>query len=175
MEKKVIVIYYSRSGNSKLVAENITKELGCDIEEIKSQSDYAGILGYIRALMDVIFKNEPEVGLSKRLINKYDLVIVGGPMWGSSLSSPVRSFLNKYKQQFTQVAFFLTQGGSVGRNNYFSQAKESAGIDPVAFLTVTEGELKNKTYTNKIARFISELQLEKKSTDTDRSLQIASV
>ena len=46
---KALVVYFSRTGGTKKVAEAISNILSCDIEEIVDTKDRTGLLGYIRS------------------------------------------------------------------------------------------------------------------------------
>jgi hypothetical protein len=39
-------------------------------------------------------------------------VIVGGPVWGGRIASPVRTYLRQHGSDFRSTAFFVTQGGA---------------------------------------------------------------
>lgn len=42
----------------------------------------------------------------------YDVVVLGTPVWGGTMSSPTRTYIETNKSKFNRVAFFCTQGGS---------------------------------------------------------------
>jgi menaquinone-dependent protoporphyrinogen IX oxidase len=44
-------------------------------------------------------------------MGEYDLVLIGTPIWACTMASPVRSFLQEYKEKLPRVAFFCTMGG----------------------------------------------------------------
>ena len=54
---KVLVVYYSRTGNTRFVAETIAQSLEADIEEIKDRKNRMGIFGFLRADMKPYSKN----------------------------------------------------------------------------------------------------------------------
>ncbi|MGZ3747924.1 MAG: flavodoxin family protein [Pseudobdellovibrionaceae bacterium] len=159
--KNILVVYYSRSGNTRKVAEEIAQRIGCDIQEIKSTHAYPmGYRGYQKALLHAAFKKKPTIKLDNSNLSQYDLVIVGGPVWGGTLSPPVRSFLETYKNQIKNVAFFLTQGGTFGRQRLFFQMTEVCGKTPLAFLAVNDSDLHGENYQKRVAWFLRELKLE---------------
>ncbi|MFZ3229513.1 MAG: hypothetical protein WA160_04860 [Pseudobdellovibrio sp.] len=159
MKKKIIVVYYSRTGKSKLIAEELSRKLNCDIEEIKTHSNYNGFLGYMRALNDVLLKKEPKINQLKKLAANYDLVVIGGPIWGSSVSGPIRSYLTKNKDYFSQVACFITQGGTSGKQHYLKQVKQIINKKPIGSFAVSERDFKNESYKKFITKFISDLNI----------------
>ena len=54
---KTLVVFYSRTGTTKKVGENIAKILKCDSEEIFDTKDRMGVVGYMQAGKDAMFKN----------------------------------------------------------------------------------------------------------------------
>jgi len=147
---KTIVVFYSRTNNTKLVANIISKMLKCDIEEIIDTRNREGFFGYIRAGYESTFKKLTVIKKTKYNSSKYDLVIIGTPVW-AGLSSPVRTYLSKNKN-LKKVAFFCTMGGS-GNKRTFRQM-EGLSKKPLATLTLTERELKTVDYQNKIKTFV---------------------
>lgn len=79
---KVLVVYYSQTGNTKLVAEAIAESLNADIEEISDEKDRAGVFGFLRSGYEAIFKKLTETQQPiKHKPEEYDLTIIGSPVW----------------------------------------------------------------------------------------------
>lgn len=156
--KKILVVYYSRSGETKKVAEDLARKLHGDLEEIKTAETYTGFIGYQRALYHSLFDIMPKVERIKKNLTDYDLILIGGPMWGGSMSAPVRSFLSKYKEKLKDVVFFCSQGAIFRRDNLFSQMQYVAGIIPWGTLSVSSRELNNGTYKKNSTGFVAKLQ-----------------
>lgn len=155
--EKVIVVYYSRTGRTKTLAREIAHKLGCAIEEIKTPTAYTGFLGYQVALLQATFKTTPKIRPLQNNLAAYDLVILGGPVWGGNICSPLRTFFQNYGKDTKNVAFIATQGGNVGRKHIFEKMRKALGRSPLATLDVTERDFKNGLYKNSISTFISKL------------------
>ena len=125
---KSLIVYYSRSGNTKKVAEALGKRLNCDpaergqghaqradLEEIKTEKNYAGAMGWILAGKEGSQKTPAKIGAIEKNPADYDLVIFGTPIWGWNISSPLRAYLEQNKDKFKKVAAFCTMGGSYGK------------------------------------------------------------
>ena len=94
---KTLVVCYSRTGNTALLADKISKLFGADSDRIICKESYDGWLGYwCRAFHSL---NDTKVAIEDAKLSpaKYDLVIVGGPVWGSRIASPVRTYLRQQK------------------------------------------------------------------------------
>ena len=155
--EKILVVYFSQSGHTKKLAKEISRNLKCDIEEIKTTSSYGGFLGYQRALLQSILKLKPKIKSIRHNLENYDLVIIGGPVWAGSISSPVRSFLSHNKKKLNDVAFFLTRGGPFEKSNLFDQMEQALGKNSLATLSVSDKELDNGKFKKNITTFMSEL------------------
>lgn len=78
---KSLVVYYSRTGKTKFVAETAAAELGSDIEEIVDLKNREGKLGWMSATQDASRGKETEIAPTKKVPNDYDLLIIGTPVW----------------------------------------------------------------------------------------------
>lgn len=156
---KILVVYFSRSGETKTLAREISQKLNCALEEIKPLKSYSGILGYQRALLQALFKRTPDIRPLQNNINDFELVILGSPVWNGSLSGPARSFIAKHKSELKNVAFFATQGGKYGQKKIFEQMKNYSEKTPLAVLSVTDKEISSGTYKNSVSSFVSKLNL----------------
>jgi flavodoxin len=151
------VAYYSRSGNSRVVAEEIARSLGSGaaIEEIRDTVDRSGSRGYWRSFLEGMFGMTTTLEASGRRLSEYDLVIIGGPVWVGAPSSPVRSWLRAHRRELPAVAFFLTHGGSA-RDKVLATMAKVGGRTPVAVLSVRERELGTPEAGAMIAAFAAD-------------------
>lgn len=101
--KKDIVVYYSRKGSNKFLAEKISKSLNCDIESIKPRLNI-----FLFFLMKINFG----IRNLKRNLKEYDRVILCGPVWMGKLVVPLRSFINKYSDSIDKLVFVTCCGSS---------------------------------------------------------------
>lgn len=149
---KVLVVYYSRTGNTRLVSDEIARMLNADIEVIDDKKNRAGVFGFLKCGFEVIFKKLPEIEPIKNNPDEYDLVIIGSPTWAGRVSSPVRTYLTSYGHRLKKVAFFTTCSAS--GDKIFSQMEELSS-PPLAVLEVKEKELKSDEFLKKVEDFIA--------------------
>jgi aryl-alcohol dehydrogenase-like predicted oxidoreductase/flavodoxin len=111
---KVLIVYYSRSGNTRLMAEKIRTLTNADLVELQTVEPYPE--EYRVATEQA--KKELESGFLPALktqvqnLGAYDTVLVGSPCWWSNMAPPVRSFLSKNDLSGKALALFMTHGGS---------------------------------------------------------------
>jgi len=113
---KVLIVYYSRTGNTKKVAEAMQEKLACDIEEIQGQKSYAGVFGWTMAGKEGSQKVAAKIKPTFKNPADYDLIIFGTPIWAWNISSPLRGYLLKNKSKFKKIAAFCTMGGNQGQS-----------------------------------------------------------
>jgi flavodoxin len=108
---KTLVVFYSRTGTTKKVAEKIAQNLNCDIEQITTSDNRMGITGYIKCGKEGMKGIPAKINPITKNPANYDLVIIGTPNWAGNMSSPIRTYLTENKDKFKKVAFFAIMGG----------------------------------------------------------------
>ena len=148
-----LIVYYSRTGTTKKVGEMIARQLKADSEEILDTKSRLGPIGWLRSGKEAQNKALTEIKPAKKDPSKYDLVVIGTPVWAWTVSSPVRTYLSKYK--FKRVAFFCTCGGQSGKA--FVEMEHVTGKKPIATLLIDEKEIKDASYLKKVKEFVAKL------------------
>lgn len=154
---RTLVVYFSRTGTAKLVAEAIAKTLGADLEEIVDRTPRFGIVGYLRSGYQATSRKLTRIERPVHDPGDYELVVVGSPVWGASLSSPVRTYLARHHYQLRAVAFFCTCGGR-GGERVLGQMTDLVEKEPMARLVLREAEVRDGSAQPEIERFCSELR-----------------
>lgn len=116
---KVLVAYFSHSGNTREVARQISEATGGDLFEIVPATPYPT---EYRAVVDQ-GKKEIEAGVRPALKNpvgdlsQYDVIFVGSPCWWATIAPPVATFLTSCDLAGKTVVPFMTHEGSrMGRS-----------------------------------------------------------
>lgn len=157
---KILTAFYSRTGTTRKAADQIASFLkgkGAEIvtEEIIDTKNRKGFFGWLRAGRDAMKKRETEVRPVQADVASFDLVVVGGPVWGWTVCPAVRTFLSGQKDQIRKAAFFCTMGGS-GAERTFGEMEEILGKAPEATLALTEKQVKAEDeagYLEKVRNF----------------------
>jgi flavodoxin len=105
---RILVIYYSKSGQTKSVAERIVRATDADVEEIVEAGKRGG---NVRSALDAIFKRKPALKPFGRSLDDYDLVVIGTPIWRMNAVPAIQAFLATQEWNSRQVALFCTMGG----------------------------------------------------------------
>ena len=151
---KTLVVYYSRTQTTEKVAKMIKDELNCDIESIKPIKNYDGKLGYARGGFESSTKKLPGIENPEKDPSEYDLVIIGTPVWASTMASPVLTYLRHNNGKFNNVAFFDTAGGS-GVESTFKKLEQETK-KPLQTLGLTREDMKD--YEEKTQKFVEDLK-----------------
>jgi flavodoxin len=107
----MVVVYYSRTGVTRHVAERLASILKADIEEIREAADRSGVLGYIKAGYDAV-KHKEATLISKHSAADRKVVVLGMPVWGFNPPPAVRAYLSAVKLEGVKVCGFATMNGS---------------------------------------------------------------
>jgi len=70
---KAMVVCYSRTGNTRLVAEKIAEGLNVELEEIMDKKDRKGVFGFLRSGYEAIFKKLTDIQSINKNTEEYDL------------------------------------------------------------------------------------------------------
>jgi flavodoxin len=134
---KSLVVYYSRTGNARFVAETIAAEIGADVEEVVDLKKRSGPIGYLSGGSEARRGKETEIAPTKKSPADYDLIIVGTPIWASRPSPAILTYLKKNDLSGKKVAVFFSQGG-----------KKPSGIDQTKALMPNSECIGELTLTN---------------------------
>lgn len=111
---KVLVVYYSMTGYTRAIAEEIAALTQADTYEIQTQ--YPMDLGWFYMGVKKQLKNKEYPALVQNMpdIGSYDVIFVGSPVWWYTVSTPVLSFLKQTDFMGKKVVPFSTQGSNFG-------------------------------------------------------------
>lgn len=174
IDKKVLIVYLSRTKNTKTIAEIIQKNVGGDLVELELQNPYPE---NYKSIVDQVSK-ENESGFLPPLktkienIEKYDVVFIGFPTWGMKLPPPMKSFLKKYDLKGKTIIPFNTNAG-YGVGSSFDTVKElstesnvlegftmKGGVERDGILFVMEGKKKIEA-EKKVREWLTKIGLNK--------------
>lgn len=106
---KTLCIYYSRTGKTKAIMEDLAKTIGADLLPITDGKDWSGIRGFFGAAKSTRQETLNPVAEIFQDISAYDQVILGGPIWASTWCSILESFLQTYGNALPQhVSYVFT-------------------------------------------------------------------
>lgn len=113
---KAIVIYYSLSGNTETIAEDVQKATNSDMERVETRVPYKGSYDDIVQQGQEEIENGfcPEINPLKANLSEYDTIILGTPVWWHSFAPAMHSFLKEQNLAGKNIYLFATNGGWLG-------------------------------------------------------------
>lgn len=147
---RTLVTYFSASGVTAKIAEQLSEAIGADLHEIRPK------VSYTHADLDWQDKNSrssiemndksfrPEIAEDKISLAEYDTVYVGFPIWWYVAPTIINTFLEAHDFAHKKVIIFATSGSSG-----FGKTAEELKVSLPENTTLIEGKILNGRYTNK--------------------------
>ncbi len=128
---KILVAYYSYSGNTKEVAEAIHEKVGGDLFEIKTEGSYPEEYRQmtLQAQKEIRDGYRPKLTSNVADIAQYDVIFLGSPNWWGTITPQVSSFLESYDLSGKKVVPFITHGGGGAQNTIADMTKQCKGCE----------------------------------------------
>lgn len=145
---KILIAYFSASGNTKNVAKNLATAINADLYEIKPAIPYTNEdLNWMdknsRSTIEMRDKNSrPEIINENPNINNYDTIFLGFPIWWYVAPTIINTFLESYNFENKKIILFATSGGS-GFGNTIKNLQPSVSDST----QIIEGKLLNPNST----------------------------
>ena len=169
---KILIVYLSRTNNTKAIAEIIHKNVDGALVALELEKPYPE--NYQQTVQQVVKENEtnylPPLKTKIDSIEKYDFIFLGFPTWDMKMPPPMKSFLHQYNLSGKTVIPFNTNAG-YGVGSSFQTVKElcpnskvlegfemKGGIERDGVLFVIKDE-KAKEAEAKVKKWLVELKL----------------
>ncbi len=110
---KVLVAYFTRTGNTRLIATQIARALDATVFQIVPASAYPADYEaqVAQAERERQQNYEPPLNASVPNIQSFETVFLGFPIWGMTAPSVIRSFLTQHDLSGKTLVPFITHGG----------------------------------------------------------------
>ena len=124
----VLVAYFSRTGNTRLIARQIRRALDAHLFEIETAEaypeDYQAMVAQAEREREAEQTKPPLRGSVANLAS-YQTIFLGFPIWGMTAPAPIRSSLTRHYLSGKTLVPFITHGG-YGLGNSLSVVAEHA-------------------------------------------------
>lgn len=111
---KSLIVYFSRSGSTELLASKVQARTGADVIELVPAENYSSDYRETveRANGEREREDDPALKVSIPDLSQYDTIYLGYPIWGMTLAEPMASFIEEYSSQLAgkTVVPFSTNG-----------------------------------------------------------------
>ena len=147
---RTLVTYFSASGVTAKIAEQLSEAIGADLHEIKPEIPYTQAdLDWrdktsrsTKEMQNKAFR--PAIANDKINLADYDTVFVGFPIWWYVAPMIINTFLESHDFSGKTVVLFATSGGS-----NFGKTAEELKVSLPDSTKLIEGKILNGKYSNK--------------------------
>lgn len=170
-ERRSLVVYASRTGNTERLARLLQKTLGCDIIMVEPttpyDADYNAMLERSQRELDAIRRGDfPPIRTTVEDLDNYDTIYIGYPIWYGSIATPMQTFLHTHSAMLAgkHVALFATSGSSGIANTI----RESQRLCPKATIidnTLLITSSMQTSMTERLAAWLEEIGAAREDTD----------
>jgi len=156
MDKKILLIYYSRTWITRKVAEYIKQLIICDVEEILDKKNRSWILWYIWAGRDASLKKLTEINETKLNPWNYDILIIGTPVRDFTMSSSIRTYIERNKSKLpSKIIFYCTMSGGWERTT-FQEMTHLCSKSPIWTIYFKTKEIVKNEFQDKLQKFLED-------------------
>lgn len=152
----ILIVFYSRTGRTRVLAQELATHLQADQEELRERADRSGPAGFMAGGRDAMLKRPGVLLPTQRQPDAYDLVILATPVWAFTMTPAVRAWLTREAPHLRRVAFVCTHGGG-GANRALADLEQLAGRAPVAKLVARDKDIDARACMPAIAAFAAAL------------------
>lgn len=123
-KSKILLIYYSFSGNNKLLADHLAGELRSQTCAIVEKSQRTALTIFF----DVFLKRTPKILPLDKKIADFDQVIFLAPLWAGKIASPLKALLKQEKSSIKKYYFITLCGGYEKKDQLEKVNEELLGL-----------------------------------------------
>ncbi|MCX6093462.1 MAG: flavodoxin [Candidatus Bipolaricaulota bacterium] len=157
---KALVMYYTRTGKTRTVAEAIAAACNGELQEIVEVGAHRkGFVGWLRAGRDAMRKQQSRIETPAKRPADYDVVFVGSPVWASNVVPAVRSYLTENQAGVRRIAPFCTMGGDNAGRTLASMRELVPAAKPVGELAIKAQAVSDpNALRDRIGRWVDEVR-----------------
>lgn len=140
----VLIVYFSETGNTQILAELIHEQTGGDMFRIEPVTPYPRgdeLFDYTKAEQDN--DERPEISGTVENIEQYDTVFIGYPIWWYEVPQIIKTFLDDYDLSGKTIVPFNTHEGSRDGGTYDYIAEQEPDATVLEGLPIRGGDMQN--------------------------------
>jgi hypothetical protein len=152
----ILVVFYSYTGVSRRVAQQLASQRGWPLGEIREREPRWGARGNLRCVLDSLLARRPAIRYEGPDPAHFRTVVIVSPIWAYRLAGPMRSFLVEHVAHLTRVAQVTTMG-EAGASNAIAEVARLLGRAPILTAEFTAREIADDTGTTRLLQFADAL------------------
>jgi len=142
---KILILYYSRTGNTRMTCEALQKELNAQLIEIKDLTDRSGSWGGLTGMLNTLFNMETGIEPEHPDLSSCSTIILASPLWAGKLAPAIRTLIARNKFENKKVIIFSTGNAILDEANQEKNRAlvKASGGQVVGYLQVAVQEKVN--------------------------------
>ena len=105
---KTLLIYYSRTGKTKLISETLNKHINADLLEIHDPIDRSGTWGYMKSAYGAFRHQHAPIEPEQPDISSYSHIIIASPIWSWNVCTPIHTLFEKNRFDGKKLVLITT-------------------------------------------------------------------
>ena len=158
-DKKILIAYFSYSGNTEIAAKEIQNQVGGDLFEINRKEEYSSSNLSDEAQDEIENNQRPELAEQVTNMEEYDVVFVGYPVWWHRAPAVINSFLESYDLSGKTVIPFCTSASSDIDETLESFNSSCNSNNILEGITISGSSANSNSGKEKIRNWITSLDL----------------
>ncbi len=155
---KTLVIYYSLSGHTRALADSIARKVSADkieLEAINDAKSKKGFAKYFWGGKQVLFNEKPELKPFELDISKYDMILMGTPIWAGGFNPVFKTLFSKYDFSGKKLAVFASHESELGnlREKVTKAIPNTEIVDVVGFRNARDDVKAKEVNSNKASEW----------------------
>jgi flavodoxin len=156
MEKNLIV-YYSRTGTTRQVAEQMAAQSGWQLVEITDVHPRAGFFGDLRCIIEALFHKRAKYHYEGPPLDEVEHVVVMAPVWMGRLASPMRDFLADQSPFLANLSVICVMAAR-GAFSAVEEIMRMTSTIPAPVLALSQRDVLSGLSQQEIAGFIDQVK-----------------
>ena len=154
---KTLIVYFTRTGNTKKIVDKLQTELTADVEKINEEVSRHGPLGWLKSGRQGASRADVEIHPLEADPSSYELVVMAGPVWAGNASAPMRAFIKKYRDSLPETAVFLTHD-SPDVTDAFTDVEELLSNEALAYGDVNRRVIQANEHHKAVKAFLDKIK-----------------
>jgi len=153
---KILVASYSFGGTTAQVARELAEALDADLDAIRDVVP-RGPVEVFRGALESLARGLPAITHDVDP-GDYDLVVLGCPVWGMSMASPMRSYLHAHRGALSAAACFCLYAGIGGHEATLEEMRALAGHPRAITMNVREQSVRRGRHRDRLDAFAARIR-----------------
>ena len=147
IKMKTVIIFFSESGNTKVVAKTLSENLNTDLIEVRDLKNRHGFIGKVSSSIDAFRESKTDITPINIDLEEYGLIYFGTPTWAGNPTPAIITIIDKCDLKGKDIVLFATMNSSGGQSalDRMQEKVEARGARVVESFTL---KTKDKTIEN---------------------------